>query len=58
MIYHWAVFEAAVDLGEFHSLVHSTGILGSPEIDLGDRQILGASRQIAQAWNLVAEIVA
>ena len=56
MIYHWTVVEPAVDLGEFHSVVYSYGILGSPETDLGDHRILKASRQNAQAWNLVAEI--
>ena len=56
MIYHWTVVEPAVDLGEFHSVVYLSGILGSPETDLGDHQICKASRQNAETWNLVAEI--
>ena len=57
MIYHWAVVESAVDLGEFHFVVYSSGISNSHETDLANRQILKASKQNAQAWGLVAEIV-
>ena len=56
MIYHWTVVEPVVDFSQFHSVDYSSGILGSPETDLGDHQILEASRQNAQIWNLVSEI--
>ena len=56
MICHWMVVDPAVDISEIHSVVYSSGILGSPETDLGDHQISKASRQNAETWNLVAEI--